>query len=177
MNSQDDDNQGLALGVVFSMVLLAVGLTLGVGIYKSSKKSPATSAAIVATPGAGVALGGAAAGATVIAVDAASIVVETGVVKFYFASGKAELAPGAKDALGDIVKGVAAGQIALISGFHDTSGDPALNEELAKQRAIGVRDTLISLGIGEDKLDLRKPEVTLAGGTNAEARRVEVRLQ
>jgi len=109
--------------------------------------------------------------------DAASVVVESGVVKFYFASGKAELAQGAKEALGDIVKGVAAGQTASISGFHDDTGNAAQNEELAKLRAVAVRDTLISLGIGEDKLELRKPEVTTATGSNAEARRVEVRLQ
>ena len=91
--------------------------------------------------------------------------------------GYADLAPGAADALGDVVKGVAAGQTAVISGYHDTTGDPAQNEELAKQRALAVRDALKALGIGDDKLDLKKPEVTTATGSNAEARRVEVSLQ
>ena len=109
--------------------------------------------------------------------DAASIRIENGVVKFYFASGSAELAAGAKEALGDVVKGVAAGQKAVISGFHDVTGDPARNEELARQRAFAVRDALASLGIGADKMDLRKPEVTTASGSNAEARRVEVKLE
>ena len=40
-----------------------------------------------------------------------------------------------------------------------------------------MRDALKALGIGDDKLDLRKPEVTTATGSNAEARRVEVSLQ
>ena len=83
----------------------------------------------------------------------------------------------AAEALGDVVKGVAAGQKAVISGYHDVTGDPAKNEELAKQRALAVRDALAALGIGEDKVDLRKPEVTTASGSNAEARRVEVTLQ
>ena len=123
----------------------------------------------------GVAAAGAGIGAAVA--DGPSIKVEDGVVKFYFASGSADLAPGAADALGDVVKGVAAGQTAVISGYHDTTGDPAQNEELAKQRALAVRDALKALGIGDDKLDLKKPEVTTATGSNAEARRVEVSLQ
>lgn len=175
MNSQDDDNQGLALGIVFGAVVLAVGLAIGIGVHHTGKRAGGPTA-LAAAPGGSMVQGAQTTGAVVVAADAASIVVENGLVKFYFASGKADLAPGARDALGDIVKGIAAGQTALISGFHDTTGDPAVNEELAKQRAIGVRDTLISLGIGEDKLELRKPEVTLAGA-NAEARRVEVRLQ
>ena len=109
--------------------------------------------------------------------DVASVRVENGVVKFYFASASAALASGAAEALGDIVKGVAAGKKAVISGFHDVTGDPAKNEELAKERAFAVRDALAALGIGEDKMDLRKPEVTTASGSNAEARRVEVSLQ
>ena len=109
--------------------------------------------------------------------DGPSIKVEDGVVKFYFASGSDELARGAAEALGDVVRGVAAGKKAVISGFHDVTGDPAKNEELAKQRALRVRDALTALGIGEDKLDLRKPAVTTADGSNAEARRVEVTLE
>ena len=65
----------------------------------------------------------------------------------------------------------------MISGFHDVTGDPVRNEELAKQRALAVRDALAALGIGEDKIDLRKPAVTTASGSNAEARRVEVHLE
>jgi hypothetical protein len=42
-----------------------------------------------------------------MAADGASVRVENGVVKFYFASGKADLAAGANEALADVVKGVA----------------------------------------------------------------------
>ena len=42
----------------------------------------------------------------------------------------------------DVVKGVADGKKAVISGYHDATGDPAANAELAKQRAFKVRDTL-----------------------------------
>ena len=108
--------------------------------------------------------------------DAASVRVENGVVKFFFASGKAELAAGANEALADVVKGVAEGKTAVVSGFHDATGDAAMNAELAKQRAFAVRDALKALGVAEDKIELKKPEETTATGSNAEARRVEVAL-
>ena len=75
-----------------------------------------------------------------------------------------------------MVKGVAEGKKAVVSGFHDATGDAALNAELAKQRAFAVRDALKALGVAEDKIELKKPEETTASGSNAEARRVEVAL-
>lgn len=204
MSTQNDDNQGVVWTVLIGVVLLAISLAIGFGLYRTmGGAAPATAVAgSSATLGAGSPAGvapatdSAAAGAagvaagtangaapastadmTTAAADGPSIRVENGVVKFYFASGSAVLAPGAADALGDVVKGVAAGQTAVISGYHDTTGDPAQNEELAKQRALAVRDALKALGIGDDKLDLKKPEVTTATGSNAEARRVEVSLQ
>ena len=191
MSTQDDDqqSQGVVWAVLIGVVLLAVSLAIGMGLYRTSRGAATAPAA--ATTGApmapapvsgsgggfspGVAAAGAGIGAAVA--DGPSIKVEDGVVKFYFASGSDELARGVAEALGDVVRGVAAGKKAVISGFHDVTGDPAKNEELAKQRALRVRDALTALGIGEDKLDLRKPAVTTADGSNAEARRVEVTLE
>jgi K(+)-stimulated pyrophosphate-energized sodium pump len=98
------------------------------------------------------------------------------VVKFYFATGKAELPNGAAAALASVIKGVADGKKALVSGFHDATGDPAMNAELAKQRAIAVRDALKAAGVDESKVELRKPE-QINAGLGADARRVEVTLQ
>jgi K(+)-stimulated pyrophosphate-energized sodium pump len=131
-------------------------------------------AASVAAPAAAVASVAASASD---ASDMASVKVENGVVKFYFAKGKAELAAGANEALADVVKAVAAGKKVAISGYHDASGDPTMNADLAKQRAHAVRDSLKAAGVTEDKIDLKKPEQTLADGPPAEARRVEVTLQ
>jgi len=109
--------------------------------------------------------------------DGASIKVEGGVVKFYFASAKADLAGGAAEALADIAKGVAAGKKAVVSGFTDASGDAAKNEELAKQRAFAVRDAIKAAGVAEDKIELKKPEQMTGTGDASAARRVEVVLQ
>lgn len=159
MFSQDDDNQGLVLGVVFGLVALVIALVIGVAIYQTN--STATAAAPAAA----------------MADDAASFKVENGVLKFYFASAKADLATGADAALADVAKAVAAGKTVVISGFHDASGDPEKNAELAKQRAIAVRDALVGAGVAAVKMELKKPEQTLADGPAQEARRVEVVAQ
>jgi K(+)-stimulated pyrophosphate-energized sodium pump len=102
----------------------------------------------------------------------------TGPAKFYFETGKAAL-PAGSDAtiakLAESAKANAATKVA-ISGFHDASGDPAMNAELAKQRAVAVRDALKTAGVAEDRIELKKPEQVNAGN-EAEARRVEVTLQ
>ena len=111
------------------------------------------------------------------AADAASVKSGGGVVKFYFASGKSDLAAGGKEALADIIKGVASGKKAVISGYVDATGDAAKNAEIAKLRAFAVRDLLKASGVAEDKIELKKPEDIKAGTTSAaEGRRVEVAL-
>ena len=114
-------------------------------------------------------------GALAPAADAASVAVENGVVKFYFATGKADMAANADKALAEIVAGVQAGKKAVVSGFVDHTGNAAQNEELAKQRAFAVRDQLKALGVAEDKIDLQKP-ADIDAGAGAQARRVEVSL-
>ena len=87
------------------------------------------------------------------------------------------LAAGAAAALADVAKGVAEGKKAVVSGYTDASGDPAMNEELAKQRAFAVRDALKAAGVAEDRIELKKPEQMTGSGDAAQARRVEVALQ
>ena len=84
--------------------------------------------------------------------------------------GIAALAPAVK-ALAD-----APGKKLVIAGFHDATGDPAHNAELAKQRAKSVQAALTAQGADAARLQLRKPEQMALGGPAEEARRVEVRL-
>ncbi len=132
----------------------------------------AVAAATLATTAAVAAPGAAASNAN------ASVKAEGGMVKFFFAAGNANLPQGSKDAVSDIVKGVAAGQKAVISGYADASGDATKNAETAKQRAFAVRDLLKSVGVADDKIELKKPEnVTAnAAGASDNARRVDVTL-
>ena len=177
MFSQDDDSHGWILGVVFGIVALVIALAVGLGIYQTNLKAKAANASATAgatTPVTATATNTATAGNS----DAASVKVENGVVKFYFASGKSEVAAGGNEALAEVVKAIAGGKKAVVSGFNDATGDAAKNAELSKLRAFAVRDALKALGVAEDKIELKKPEnATVAAGSSAEARRVEVSIQ
>jgi len=171
MSSQDSDQDiRVAAVVLFLAVSLAVGLTLGLGIQSLRSGDVPALQSPAAAPTANIAPA-----APAINNDA-SVVVETGVVKFYFASGKADLPAGALQALGDSVAAAQAGKRLVISGFHDATGDAAFNAELAKQRATAVRDTLMGAGVANASIELKQPEQTTGSGNAAEARRVEVMI-
>lgn len=176
MSSQDDDGQqSLVLFVVFGLVALVIALVVGASVYQRGEvaATPKTALAAVTT----VMPANDVPNAAQNAMDAASVKVENGVVKFYFASGKSELAAGANAALADVIKDAQAGRKLVISGYHDATGSAVKNAELAKLRAFAVRDALKTSGVADEKIVLRKPEELKAVGTHAEARRVEVALQ
>ena len=184
-SQSDDEQQGWMLGLVLGLIALV--LAGGIGLAISRKAAPpgvppaAPSPAAVLVPAAAVAVPAgvpASAPPSAQAVsDAASITVEYGVVKFYFASGDDKLAAGAADALVDVVKGARGGKKVLISGFHDDKGSAARNAELARQRALAVRQALIAAGVPDSQIRLDKPAQTAGTGSDAEARRVEITLQ
>jgi len=179
MVSQNDDSaQRVALFLVFGLIAVVVSSVLVFGVKHRGVSAQGAGAQTAAAPA--VAAVPALSPATAQAAsDAASVKVEQGIVKFYFASGKAELAAGASEALLDVVKGAQAGRKVAISGFHDATGNAAQNAELAKQRALAVRDALTAAGVAESQIELKKPE-QIAGnapGSDAEARRVEISLQ
>ena len=172
--SDDDSQQNLILGIAVGVIALVIFLVIGIALYKSgAARSPAKPVvAAAAAPVVAVVTET----VSVVIPDGASIRVENGIVNFYFATGSADLAPGAAEALAAVIKGVEGGRKAVVSGFHDTTGDAAINEQLAKKRAEMVRDVLTGLGVAADKVDLEKPAVTTGTGNNAQARRVEVKL-
>jgi photosynthetic reaction center cytochrome c subunit len=68
---------------------------------------------------------------------------------------------------------------ASISGYHSASGELAANQELAKDRAVKVRDAIVAAGISSARVRLDKPlqaEANLSGEDPA-ARRVEVSVK
>ena len=122
MSSQDEDQQGLVLSLVFGLVALLIALVMGVGIYHRNH----------------------AAGTT-----------------------QAQAKPAANTALADVIKGAQAGRKLVISGFHDATGNASQNAELAKKRAVAVRDALKSAGVADEKIELKKPEALKVSGSNA----------
>ena len=158
---EDDDNQNLVLGILFGVIALVIGLVIGLASYVTGQTREAAPAAVAA-------------------VEAPEIA-EVGepLIKLYFDSGKAELPANAAEEVAKVVAKLQdePAKLVLISGYHDETGGAAVNAEVAKARALAVKDALIAAGIPADKVNLRKPAITLGGGEAAEARRVEVRVQ
>jgi outer membrane protein OmpA-like peptidoglycan-associated protein len=99
--------------------------------------------------------------------------------KLYFESGKTSLPSDADATLSPIIAWLNANSSAkaVLSGYHDPTGDQAYNQELAKNRAKSVRDLLKTAGIDEARIEMRKPESVDGGADLSEARRVEVSVE
>jgi outer membrane protein OmpA-like peptidoglycan-associated protein len=100
-------------------------------------------------------------------------------VDVFFDVDVSSMPAGGAESLQPIVDYAAAnpGATVVVSGFHDPSGDAAHNEELAKNRAMAVRDTLVAAGVADTRISMEKPVVTEGGGSSAQARRVEVSVR
>ncbi len=170
-SSDDDSQQRFALGFLFAIIAIVVSAVVGTVVVQRGIARPAAEpapAAEVVAPAGTLDIAGN---------EVARVVVAGSVVKFYFASGRADLTADAAPAIADVVRAVKDGnRRVVISGFHDATGDAAANAELAKQRAQAVRDALVAAGAPEDRIELRKPELAQGDGNAAEARRVEVTL-
>jgi outer membrane protein OmpA-like peptidoglycan-associated protein len=98
-----------------------------------------------------------------------------GQVKLTFNVGSA--APGADAAaqLGAIIAWAKArpGARVAVSGYNDPGGEAAASEELAKNRALAVRNVLIGQGVDEEHVDMSTP-IKSTGGPEERESRVEV---
>lgn len=151
------------------VALLLIGLIIGLA-WRTLKDRPAAAARTPLV---------AAAPAAASADDVLDVPLAGDIIgKLYFEVGKAELPGDVGQALAAALAAVTADpdRKLMLSGFHDPSGDPALNAELAKNRARAVREALKARGVAAERIVLRKPEQTAADGPPAEARRVEIRL-
>ena len=173
--ADDESQQNFILAFLLGLIALVIFFVIGIVLYHKNHVARAPAQPVVAAA-APTTIAVVTETVTVVIPDGASIRVVGGIVNFYFATASADLAPGAAEALAAVIKGVESGRKAVVSGYHDTTGDAAINEELAKKRAETVRDVLTGLGVPADKVELQKPAVATGSGTNAEARRVEVKL-
>ncbi|MEM7292727.1 MAG: immunoglobulin-like domain-containing protein [Pseudomonadota bacterium] len=99
--------------------------------------------------------------------------------KLYFDSGSAEYPADTNLSLAPVIAHLHRNPdaMAVISGFHSADGSPQYNRELAKQRALSVRQLLQEAGLSADRIILEKPIQTTGTGSAEEARRVEVSVR
>jgi len=153
--NDDDESTAVIVGVLAGIVLAVVAVVYGASAGKGYKPAaPVAEQAEIAPVGEALA-------------------------KVYFAVGAAALDDADKGVVAKTLEALAANPkaIVLLSGFHDPSGDPARNAELAKQRAMAVRDALVAGGVATERVKFRKPESTVGAGSAEEGRRVEIRVQ
>ena len=113
-----------------------------------------------------------------VAADNARVVYENGVATFFFATGKNDVAEGAQTIVADVINAGKDGKKLVVSGFTDSTGNAAANEELSKQRAQAVQAFFEAQGVNAANIELRKPENTTgAVGNDVEGRRVEVKVE
>src|SRR5574343_439578 len=160
-DNDDNETQGVVFGVLAGVIFGVIALVAGLGLWKSTQSTTPKTVAVAAVEEPEVAAVGEA------------------LAKVFFAVGKADLDDADKGVVAKTVEALAAkpGSIVLLSGFHDPSGDPAKNAELAKQRAGAVRDALVAGGVAPELIKMRKPESTVGSGSPEEGRRVEIRVQ
>lgn len=203
MNPLDDDTSTrTGLWVVFSTVTILL-ISVIIWVLKGADgandvAAPAAPAAAVATSAAGHGQGTSTtaqeAAATAAAQNAASSAQTEAVTEefvafeqntpaqpagaIHFESASAALPADAQQALTTVVEALKAaeGRRVLLAGYHDPTGNIDFNRDLAKRRALGVRDALIAQGVPAQRIILRRPEQTTGSGNNAEARRVEILL-
>ena len=108
--------------------------------------------------------------------DRDAVVILRNEIELYFPMGSAILEPGVDKALSTFVVAAKTGQRIQIAGFHDAVGDARFNRALAKRRAEAVMVHLLALGVPEAQLAVSEPTMTQGSGSEAQARRVEVRV-
>lgn len=175
MMDDQDDGAKVGLWVVLGIItLLLFGLIGGLAIRATNAKHAVKPVAVAATPAAVPAAAAVADADVLVDVPLSGEIV----ARVFFEIDKAELDAAAGAELTAAVKALAdaPGRKLVIAGFHDPSGDPAHNADLAKRRAMAVRAALTGQGADAARVQLRKPEQTALGGPPEEARRVEVRL-
>lgn len=154
----------------------AAGVAAAAAATNPGAAAPGVTTPAVTTPGSPTSATGTRATADADAVDLPLTGDLLG--KVYFDVAKADIAGasvGVVDKAASVIAASATRRVVL-SGFHDLSGTPAKNAELAKDRAKAVREALQSKGVAADRIVLRKPAETGTGGAPEEARRVEIRL-
>ena len=192
MNSGDkDQHQAFVIAMVAATVAIAVMMVLGIGVWTNLKPAGAPHAELVSLAFANALplpvvpvpqtapkpISAAAPTALTDESDAATVQVESGVVSFYFAPASARLPPDAVQALQDVIAAARPARRLVITGFHDSTGEPLKNRELALQRAFAVRDILNLAGIQASQWVISKPVRMQGAESMAEARRVEVSVE
>jgi OmpA-OmpF porin, OOP family len=98
--------------------------------------------------------------------------------RVYFGSGDVTIDDEDRRKIANVAESVRAEDRSVgITGYTDRSGDQEQNLEVAKNRAVAVRDALVAEGVSEARIVMDPPTVVTGTGTDAEARRVDIEVR
>jgi K(+)-stimulated pyrophosphate-energized sodium pump len=159
---------------IINIVALLIVPLLPIGAGMKAASHAAAPVATAAAPAAPVMPAAAAAPA---AAQAAATVAWP--AKIYFETGKSDISAAGAATVKAVSVALAGNptQRLGITGYTDKTGNADANAELAKQRAVGIRDALKAAGVAEDRISMQPPVFVEAGkdGADAEGRRVEIK--
>ncbi|MBP9160476.1 MAG: OmpA family protein [Flavobacteriales bacterium] len=97
-------------------------------------------------------------------------------ITFNFVKNSSTLSSEQRALLAEVGRSMAKGQRSrvLITGYADSTGDPKVNMVISEARAKAVRDFLLGMGIGGERLLLNYFGDSRSGGTGPGERRVEL---
>jgi cytochrome c oxidase subunit 2 len=196
MDDDSNENGGLVPWVIGFAVMLAIAVaalagaaafqsgpdtaastsTSATGTARSATGTAAPSAGTVgSTTGTAASAAAPAAGASFTAPGTATAAAPL-LARVLFNTGISALPADAAKTLSPAIEAAtrSAGIRLTVSGYHDKTGDPEKNAELAKERAIAVRDALVAAGVSLERVELRKPQLTEGGTDDTLARRVDI---
>jgi outer membrane protein OmpA-like peptidoglycan-associated protein len=145
------------IAAVVAALLLAMWLGRDTGQVRTPAVAPSTTAPAITAPS---------------TPPAATLVVPD---QIYFDTGSAVINADSALTITRVAMQIASGANVALTGYTDSTGDSAANEQLAKDRAIAVRDALIAEGAPAANITLDPPLFVTAGvGDDRAARRVEI---
>jgi len=157
------DEGGSMLGKLLPWVLVLGGLIGAASYLRGCQPGEPTATGPVVTPA-----------PVTAAIPGTAVILPA---KVYFDTGSAAIGAEGKATIDNAAARIKAQGVAVdITGYTDKTGDMAVNEELAKQRAKAVRDALLAAGVPDGSINMKPPMAitTTGSGTDAEARRVEI---
>ncbi len=92
----------------------------------------------------------------------------------YFELDKFDIGAEGSKTIADVVGLVSKDGKYAVTGYTDKTGDPAHNEELAKNRAKAVKEAMMAAGVAEANITMQPPEYLTGSYEDRAARRVDI---
>lgn len=179
--SEHDIHQSLALALLATIVALVTAGSLALALHQQGLRDAPSrriaartvmTAPVMPSPMEAPTL----APAAIVLNETTTVRQDGSVLKFFFATGTADLPGGSTAALLPFVQAASAGQALRIRAYHHDRGDLQQQAKLMQARMQAVRQALLARGVPARLVEVAALVQTPAAAGNEQASRVEVLL-